>query len=347
MDLCTSVHIQTDVDRTLLRLGLAGFSAQQQGHLSAVVRDASAGSWQLGTFADADAWIVNGARVQILLDSTVRVASGEPGGRSLHLDLHDVDRPIAFSVPLAPRHFEPLYTFEARSSASVRAVLEKFEGWTRPFIAQFCLASLILEQESVLRPGIHHVSADGALIAVVNMQGETGVLPTTSPVDFENAMWERHSAPSAIPEHFVRSSLAQLMWQFAVRTSRDILPARYRTGLLYFRRPPRLAPRLMTDSHLLLMRELACAPADFESLQQRTGLGGPALARDLAALYFVGAITSNPRRAAPLPQRHAADSRHPQHSVLPSDLDSESPASQPRTAWANADLTAPARFAPS
>ncbi len=110
----------------------------------------------------------------------------------------------------------------------------------------------------------------------------------------------------------------------------------------------RLAPRLLTDSHLLLMRELACAPADFDSLQQRTGLGAPALARDLAALYFVGAITSSRKRAAPLQQRYAADSRHPQQqSVLPSGLDSEPPASQPRTAWANADLTAPARIAPS
>src|SRR6185369_3490688 len=179
--------------------------------------------------------------------------------------------------------------------ASVRAVLEKFEGWMRPLVAQFCLAALILEQESVMRPGIHHVSADGALIAV--------------------------------PEHFVRSSLAQLMWQFALRTSRDILPARYRSGLLYFRRPPRLPARLMTDSHLLLMRELACAAGDFESLQQRTGLGARALARDLAALYFVGAITSNPKRAAPMPKRPLADSRHPQQSVLPSGLDPESPAS--------------------
>jgi len=336
------------IELPLLRLGLAGFSAQQQDHLSAVVQDASSGSWHVGRFADADAWIVNGARVQVLLDSTVRVASGEPGGRSLHLNLRDVDRPIAFSRPLAPRHFEPLYTFEAGSASSVGAVLEKFDGWMRPLVAQFCLAALILEQESVLRPGIHHVSADGALIAVVNMQGETGVLATASPVDFENAMWERLSASSAIPEQFVRTSLAQLMWQFALRTSRDILPARYRTGLLYFRRPPRLQARLVTDSHLLLMRELACAPGDFESLQQRTGLGGRALARDLAALYFVGAITSNPKRAAHVPQRHATDSRHPQNqSVLPSGLDPEQPTTQPRNAWATADLTAPVRIAPT
>src|SRR6185369_8536647 len=214
---------QMSIELPLLRLGLAGFSAAQQDQLAAAVHRASSGTWQVVRFADADAWFVNGARVQVLPDRTLRVASGEPGGRSLHLDLRDADRPTAFSLPLAPRHFEPLHTFEAESPASVRAVLEKFEGWMRPLVAQFCLAALILEQESVMRPGIHHVSADGALIAVVNMHGETGVLPTAGPIDFENATWERLSASSAVPEHFVRSSLAQLMWQFALRTSRDIL----------------------------------------------------------------------------------------------------------------------------
>jgi len=297
---------QMSTELPLFRLGLAGFSARQQFQLSTLLQQPSGGSWQVGKVADADAWWVNGARGQVMLDSTIRIGSGDPGGRSLHLDLRDVDRPVAFALPLAPRNFEPLYTFEAGSASSVSAVLKKFDAWMQPTTAQFCLASRILEQESVLGPGIHHVSADGALIGVVNMQGGTGVLPTAGPVDFENAMWERVSSSArAIPEHFVRCSLAQLMWQFAVRTKRDILPARYRTAMLFFRRPPRLPPRLMTDSHLLLLRELACAPADFGTLQQRTGLERAALAHDLAALYFVGAITSNARRVATMPDRLA------------------------------------------
>jgi hypothetical protein len=161
-------------------------------------------------------------------------------------------------------------------------------------------------------------------------------------VEFENAMWERlPSSAGAIPEHFVRSSLSRLMWQFAVRTSCDILPRRYRTGFLYFRRPPRLPPRLITDSHLLLLRELACAPGDFEALQQRTGLGSPALARDLAALYFVGAITGNARRAAfvPVPD---SNSHSLQHSVPPSGIEADAMASPPLKAASFADLTAPA-----
>lgn len=88
------------------------------------------------------------------------------------------------------------------------------------------------------------------------------------------------------------------MWQYAMRTRRDALPSHYRTSMLFFRRPPRLPQRVLKDSHLLLLRELAQSPGNFEELQQRTGLVEPLLARDLAALYLVGSITSNPKRAA-------------------------------------------------
>lgn len=315
----------------------------------------TSGSWQIGKFADADAWWLNGARVQVLLDSTIRIASGEPGGRSLHLDLADVDRPVAFALPLAPPHFEPLYTFEADSTRCVAAILEKFEAWLRPLIAQFCLASWIIEQESVLgRGGVHHLLANGALIAVVNMRGEIGVLPTAGPVDFENASLHRVPSPdNAIPDHLVRSSLSQLMWQFAVRTTCDLLPKRYLTGLVFYRRPPRLPHRMLTDLHLLLLRELAGGPGRFETLQQRTGLGAAALAHELAALYLVGAITTDPKRAAPVsPLRRSTDADSDsapcqQQSVTSSGLDSDSPGIHPRGKTAPlADLTAPGPLGP-
>jgi hypothetical protein len=342
------------IELPVLRLGLAGFSAEQQEELAAMLHGVTSGSWQVGKFAAADAWWLNGARIQVLPDSTIRVASGEPGGRSLHLDLEDVDRPVAFTLPLAPRYFEPLYTFEAGSTQRVAAILEKFEAWLRPLIAQFCLASWIIEQESVLGRGVHHLLANGVLIAVVNMRGEVGVLPTAGPVDFENA--SLHCVPSpdnAIPDHLVRSSLSQLMWQFAVRTTRDLLPKRYLTGLVLYRRPPRLPHRMLTDSHLLLLRELAAAPGRFETLQQRTGLGAAALAHELAALYLVGAITTDPKRAAPVsPLRRSADADSDsapsqQQSVIFSGLDSGSQGIHPGGKTApGADLTAPVPLRP-
>ena len=337
------------IELPILRLGLAGFSLQQEERLGAALERSGSALWHLGKFADADAWCVNGARVQVLPDGTVRIAPGVPGGRSLHLDLHDVDRPIAFSLPLGTRQLEPLFTFDAESQRGVAVVLEKFEGWLRPQMAQFCLASRILEQETVLGTGVHHVSINGRLIAVVDMRGEIGVLPTAGPLDFDDAIWHRRPAGAVIPEHFVRIGLSQLMWQFAQRTARDVLPQRYREETMYFRRPPRLPQRLLSDSHLLLLRELACAPADFADLQQRTGLGSVAMARDLSALYFVGAITTNPKRAAPVAARRATDASQlpSQPPSVPSGLGTEPPAQPPkkRTPYIS-DMTAPAPMGP-
>jgi hypothetical protein len=55
--------------------------------------------------------------------------------------------------------------------------------------------------------------------------------------------------------------------------------------------------RWLRDPQLLLLRELSVAPALFDALRQRTGLTQAQLARDLASLYFAGAITTTADRA--------------------------------------------------
>lgn len=319
--------------------------------MGAALRVGTADLWQFCAFPVADAWWINGARVQVRPDATIRVASAVPGGRSIHLDLQDVDRPLAFSLPLAPRQFEPLYTFDPQSPASIDAVLKTFEGWMQPMVAQFALASSIFDQESVLGSASHHVTSNGELIAVVNMRGDCGVLPTATVADFENAMWQRLPvAVAPIPEHFVRSGLAPLMWHFAMRTVRDVLPQRYYSEPIYFRRPPRLPQRLLTDAHLLLMRELVGGPADFRTLQQNTGLGEAALARDLAALYYVGAITTNAKRAAASsmnrPSQDGDSGTSQNHSIPHSGPDSTLPFPRVRKGIEASDPTAPAPLRP-
>jgi hypothetical protein len=137
------------------------------------------------------------------------------------------------------------------------------------------------------------------------------------------------------------------MWQYALRTERDLLPPHYRHQPLYFRRPPRLPPRQLKDAHLLLLRELAAQPMDFEQLQQATGLGSSALARHLSALYVVGAITANPRRSAPGTIRHnsAEPFSAPNSNTFGSVLDSmlAMPTNGRRPVC---DLTAPAPLVP-
>ncbi len=296
----------------VLRLALAGFSIEQQRAVGDALRGlGEATVWELATLDSADAWWLNGARVQILDRERIRVASGTPSGHALQLHLPDVDRPVGFAQPL-PLRFKPLYSFDATSSASMNAVLHKFEAWLAPVTAQFCLAAHIVEHQSALGSGVFELRLNGDLLAVVDMQGEVAVRGTAGPADFEGAVWRRQTVPMEIPEQFVHTSLSQLMWQYAMRTQRDALPSHYRTGLIYFRRAPRVTQRLLKDSHLLLMRQLSVAPAAFRELQRLCGQDEVHLARDLASLYFVGSITSNPKRAArPPAQAESADQRTP------------------------------------
>ena len=339
------------IELPVLRLGLAGFSGQQKADLEAMLQRSTPGRhvWQLGHFSEADAWWLNGSRTQRGA-GTVRVAPAIPTERSLQLNMAEVDRPVAFSAPLAFTPFDPGYTFDPASLSSINQVLEKFESWLQPVAAQFSLAGRIIEHESVLGTGMYQVMLNGRLLAVVDMQGDIGVFPSAGPADFDDAMWVRQTAPTEMPESFVRSSLSELMWQYAVRTTRDVLPKRYRTGLLYFRRPPRLPQRLLTDSHLLLIRELATGTGTFADLQQRTGMAAAPLAKVLAALYLVGTITSNPKRASVTHPAAAMQDAEPsqgmQHSIVPSSLDSESGHSQPMRRHGLADFTVPVPMGP-
>jgi hypothetical protein len=287
-------------------IGLVGFAPEQERPILAILRDSHPGGvhWRLGTFGEADAWLVNGARTEVLADGSLRVAGSGPTRPPVRFELGAVDRPIAFSEPLTAADFEPACRFRIDSAGSIQAVLARFVQWLRPLAAQIALASQLIEVADEVAPGgVYHVTSRGRLLAVVELQREAGLSPAAMPSDFAVAAW--HARPSSagfIPEHFQRVSLSLLVWQYATRTSRDLLPDRYRQRVIHYRRPPRVEHRLLKDSHLLLLRELAFGACTFDQLKQRMDVPEPALAQDLAALYLVGSITVNPARARVRPQ---------------------------------------------
>lgn len=288
-------------DLPVLRLGLAGFTAAEQASLCVALASRAAGkqmSWQLAQLGDADAWCVNGSRVQHLPDGTLRIVPGLPSGRSIRINLDEIDWPVAFSTPLDSPDFKPPYVFRPDSPESIQSMLTQLEGWLRPLMVQFYLASQILEKNLDLRTGVFHVSVNGRLYAMVSRRRGIGVWPIADPADLRHAVWShRPDSADAVPHHFVRTDFSQLMWQYANRTTRDCLPAHYRSRLLFLRRPPRLPMRLLNDPSLLLVRELGYMPGTFAELGQRTGMAAAQLSRHLGALYMVGAITADPKRA--------------------------------------------------
>lgn len=340
------------IELPVLRLGLAGYSDSQQKSASDAVAAAVTphASWELGAFADADAWWLDGSRTLLMPNEHLRVQPAVPTGRSVQLALADVDRPVAFSLPITAPGFRPAVTFDIADKNACVNVLHQFADWLQTMLSQFALASSITEQQPTLGAGSWEVLRGGDLLAVLDLKLGAGIRPGVTPQDFEDATWcIRDHGGVVIPHGFPRVSVSQLMWQYAQRTQRDLLPPHYRSRKLFFRRPPRLPQRQLRDAHLLLMRELATQPGmSFGELQQATGLADAALSRCLSALYVVGAVTANPKRASSMAARMAgqSDSALPDQSAFhQSMMDPSRPPSDMRR-LPNNDMTAPLPLMP-
>lgn len=281
-----------------LRLGIAGFDDAQQPRLGAALAGAPAGglAWRLGGLATGDAWCLNGARSSALPDGSVEISTSD-GATPMRIHGQGHDRPMAFSIPFAG-HSSTCTTFDLASIESTQAMLAKLEGWLRPLAVQHWLGSQIMHQRPELSATVFHVSVNGRLVAVVSRQG-VGVLPIADPQRLHEAVWARRPLEAGeIPSHFVRCSLAEVLWNYAMRTDRDLLSPSLRLGPIHWCRVPPLPQRLFNDAHLVIARELAQAPATFWQLRDRTGLGESDLARALAALRIVGAVISERKLVA-------------------------------------------------
>jgi hypothetical protein len=339
------------IEVPVLRLGLAGYTETQlkAATEATVAAGGRRASWEVGGFAEADAWWLEGSRTHLMPNQHLRVQPAVPTGRSVQLALADVDRPVAFSEPITATGFKPAITFDIGERKQCVAVLNKFADLLQVMLSQFALASSISEHQPMLNSGSWEVLRGSDLLAVVDLRLGAAVLPGTTAADFAQAGWlMRDHGAVAIPSNYPRLSVSQLMWQYAQRTQLDLLPPHYRSHKLFFRRPPRLPQRQLRDAHLLLMRELAEQPGmDFRELQQATGLGEPQLARYLSALYVVGSITSNPKRASAVGTRlpgspgapGASDQSMFNYSML-------NPSQPPEVRRQQLDKTAPAPLLP-
>lgn len=289
---------------------MAGFAPAQRASLEASIASSTGSSrWRVCGFGDADGWWVNGAKAALLPGGTLKVAAGLPTERALKLDLSQVNRPLAFAKPMASKEIDPLCVFDPESQHSIVATLLQFENWLRPVRAQFVLGALLIQRNSRERRGIYHLIHRGVLIAVLDFQeGHVAALPGVHPADLWLGEWDkRPPGAGQAPGNFERYSTTQLAWAYVCRTDRDMLPARYRTGTVYYRHVPRVPLRWLGDSQMLLLRELSSEAGTLENLGQRTGLPLGQIEHDLACLYYAGSITTTPANAAvPAGQREGS-----------------------------------------
>jgi DNA-binding transcriptional ArsR family regulator len=283
----------------VLRLALVGFSPAEQNVIEMALEKIQAGlPWCLSSLDDADALFACGPRAVPAAGGLLQVNPGLSALQPVLLDINDTDRPLAFSLPLTAPGYRSANTFDIRKPESIRAMLVQFTGWLRPMAVKFWLASRIVHERLDLGSTVYHVSVEGRLQAVVSRRAGVGVLPIADPKQLDDAIWARRPVlADEIPGHFVQTGMAEVLWQYAMRTRRELLPAAFRSGPLYWCRAPQLRQRLFRDSHLMIARELVHASTTFSELGRRTGLPEAVLARDLSALRITGAVTQDRKQA--------------------------------------------------
>ena len=232
------------MEQPVLGLGLLGFAEPAGLRLQEWAAQAPAG-WPMWRSCDphlADAWMIAGDAVEVLGRDEVVIRHPFGSGERLTLNRAEVDRPLAFATPL-PEGFASAEFFEADSETSVRQRLQRFEAWLRPLRTQFALGAELIERLHQYRSGgVVHVTLGSKLLAVIDIPRWQAALSIPArPVDLSMAEWIHGDKLSReVPPSFIRLPLYRVMWGYAVRTQRDVLPARYRGPLIYLRRVPRL-----------------------------------------------------------------------------------------------------------
>lgn len=284
-------------------VGAAGFSPEQRAFIDACLRrSAGPATWRMCTFGHADTWLVNGERCELLRNGNLRVSSGSSCEASLNLDIGATDRPVAFAEPIADASLEPHLTFDVSSVASVQSILAEFDSSLQFAQSQFALGAKVVERGAALRHGIFHVRYRDELLAILDFwNGEAALAKQMDAAQLNHAQWvKRPRAAWALPSGFVRSTPAQLAWNYAHRSDRHLLPPRYRNRTIYYRHAPRVPLSWLRDAHLEILKELSCRSASIAELAERTETSLSQLERDVACLFYARAITTSKSKAGPV-----------------------------------------------
>lgn len=283
------------LDRPIFWLGLAGLSPPQRVALTAVLprQPTSLSAWRVAKFSEADAWCISGAAARLHDDGTLTVPDSRSAGSELLLKLDQVDRPVAFTTPVAAPEIEPLPTFEPESERAVRMVLKKFEASLQPLRVRYFLGALLYQRLGSLPRAVYALTHQTVLLAVVDIpKRQIHYLADASPVQLEQALWDPHApGPEAMPPRFQQVGLPEVMWQFAQHSAADLLPEAFKTDAICLLRPPQVPAAWLKDSQRTVLRALQAGPTRLEQLLQ-SGVNPEQLVRDLASLYFDGAVST-------------------------------------------------------
>ena len=297
----------------VMRMGLVGFADEKQLRNLIATRNRNL-QWERWPFIDADALWINGEHAQPLRGNMVRIPAAEAGKPATVLNLKEIDRPTAFTLPIGNGYFTPPLAFDPHKVDQVADARHQFEADLLDTAVELTLAAEIAARRHELASPSYHLTLRSKLVAVIGMSGEIGFTQQLSPYELAQADWAgRPAAGADIPSHFRRTTMAQVMWNHVMRNAHDLLPSRYRQGAFYWRRMPAVPAKWIREEHMMLISMLSTGPQTVQSLAAQTGFSEAAVAQMLAALYFGGSLTTDPRKAGPArpPAKPRADEDWP------------------------------------
>jgi hypothetical protein len=279
--------LRTHREFPLLRLALLGFDAADAARMQLVGRRCGV-EWMEAPLAEADALLVNGERMLMLGDDTVVVDI--EGARPVRLDLPTLRRPVAVSPPALTRPSQTI-PFDCGAADSIQALLSLFERRLREEALQFCVASCVAERQPDLSAHAYHLCEGDKLVALVSRRTGIGVLRGVAPETVYRATWIRRPLfADEMPARLASRPLPEVLWRFGRRSLRNLLPPRLQRARLAWRKPPDIAPHLLDDVDLAVIRSLAREPATVQQVARATGLPPELARRSIACLHLVGCV---------------------------------------------------------
>lgn len=280
--------IRTHRETPPLRLALLGFDAADAARIQSAWRRAgSVVEWVQSALAQADALFINGMRTLMLGDDTVVV---DTSAGPVRLDLAGLRRPVAISPAALSRPSQAL-PFDATLAGSIQVTLSLFERKLREEALQFCVASCLVERQPDLSANAFHLCEGDRLLAVVSRRNGVGVLRGITPDQVYRASWLRRPlAADEIPARMAARPLAEVLWRFGRRSRRNLLPPRLLRARLECPQAPAVAPWLLDDADLAVLRAFSAGPATLHELASASGLAPAIARRSVACLHLVGCV---------------------------------------------------------
>ena len=156
------------------------------------------------------------------------------------------------------------------------------------------------EEEGDFRRNLHVQDEDHQLVAVINLGSMQAYFnPSADPSKAKTWEWNKRP-PSANehPQHFVQTTVEEMLWEYAMRAPTLKLPKRFLHAGIRLARPPEVRPSMLRLRHASLFESLGKDGFVLaEDLSPRDGAYPEYLERDLFALHLCGCLNGKSNKA--------------------------------------------------